>query len=490
MRGPLAAAVALLALTGALAGCVAPGSVGVQDDDRPLPARLLDGLPVVRDLLPQPPVFGPEVLVDVELGGSEPSLVVDPDGRVFVAAPTGLGNAAVGLSGQFWRSTDGGASFEHLEGLGALGLYGPSIGGGDSDIAADAQGNLYAIDLWLGNTGFLTSQDHGDAWLRGSPVTFLTPGNDRQWIDVNQATGEVVIAVNSFSTGLWVIKSQNAGLTFDTQTLAVPHADRGGCICPPGVLAVDEATGNIYLPYYVNPQGVGIAVSTDGGSSFTAYNVPSTEAAHLPDEDAGELGGAFTAVAHDTAGNLYLVWEEATDAGRRIVLQTSLDQAQSWSPPVRVADIPEGTQVFPWVVAGEPGRAAVAWYEVDGDQRWDVRLAFSENALELAPVFTTTTLNAAPVHEGDYDRGLLGDFFEVALDADGGLHAVWNARVDGADAIVYARQVDGPRLLTGAPASEPAPARPWALPSVPAAKPVPPEELAEEVAAELGVPPP
>lgn len=488
-----AAALALPLLLGsiALAGCLGPGPID--------PASLVPGLPIVDRLLPQAPGFGPEVIVDAELGGSEPSLVVDPEGRIFIAAPTGL--SPVGgaqdpsshrYSGQFWRSLDDGQTFEHLEGLGVLGLYGPSIGGGDSDIAADAQGNLYAIDLWLGNTGLLTSQDHGDSWLRGSPVTFLTPGNDRQWIDVNQATGEVFITVNSFSTGLWVIRSRDAGLTFPQQTLAVPHADRGGCICPPGVMAVDEATGNVYLPYYLNPKGVGLAVSKDGGASFENLVLPETDSAHLPGDD--EAGGAFTVITHDTRGNLYLVWESVTERGRRIALQTSVDQGASWTPPVFVHDIPAGLQIFPWVVAGEPGRVAIAWYEAspgEDKDRWDVRLAFSATGLDGAPAFALATLNAEPVLRGSYDRSLLGDFFELAVGLDGSIHAVWNARLQDADTLVYARQVDGPRLLSGAPAPEAAPERPLTLPAIPAVKPAPPGELAEEVAAEAGdlVPP-
>jgi hypothetical protein len=481
MRAPLAAALALLSL--ALAGCTTlPG------DGPSTLTRGIAGLPLVGEALLPAPTFGPETTVDAALGGTEPSLVVDAQGRIFVAAPTGLANGER-LSGQFWRSADGGASFEHLPGLGVAGLYGPSIGGGDSDIAADAQGNLYAIDLWLGNTGLLVSEDHGDSWLRGSPITFLTPGNDRQWVEVNLATGEVYIAVNSLSSGLWVIKSADAGLTFPQQSLAVPHADRGGCICPPGAFTVDEVTGNIYLPYYLNPGGVGVATSTDGGSTFTLQVVPGSEDAHLPDDDAGELGGAFTVITHDTHGNLYLAWEQPTAHGRRVVLQTSQDQGVTWSEPLRVADMPRGQQVFPWVAAGEPGRVAVAFYEVGADEAWDARLALGTNALEAFPVFREAVLNQEPLHTGAYDRGLFGDFFEVALGPDGRIHAVFNAMRDGSPTLLHVQQLDGPLLLTGASTPAPAAAKPL-KPSVPQPKPVAPQDLAEELAAELGLPPP
>jgi hypothetical protein len=446
-------ALALFVLAGALTavsltGCLTPSPNGASPLGR---TSVLAQVPFLGSIVAPPPRFGPEVVVDDKLGATEPSLVVDKDGRIFVAAPAGLSPTGDLLdhhfSGQFWRSQDG-QSFQHLEGLGVAGLYGPSVGGGDSDIAADGQGNLYAIDLWLGNVGLLTSQDHGDSWLRGAPVTFATPGEDRQWIDVDQKTGDVYITANSLSTGLWVLKSSDAGLTFPQQTLAVPHGDRGGCICPPGALAVDEATGNVYLPFYVNPQGVGIAVSKDGGASFDVALVPGTEAAHLADEQKGELGGSFTVVQHDTAGNLYLVWEAASKTGRRVMLQTSTDEGKTWTAPAIVSSLASGNQIFPWVVAGEPGRVAVAWYELTGEgPTWNVRLGFSDNALDAVPSFQVITLNHSPVAEGNYDREALGDFFEIAMGPDGAIHAVWNEKRGQGHVIVYAGQVDGPTLL-------------------------------------------
>jgi hypothetical protein len=458
------ALVSVLVTATALAGCLGPGTV---------PERLLAGLPSipgVPGLAPAAPRFGVPVVVDAELGGTEPSLVVDPGGRILVAAPTGLSPTADGadhkFSGQFWRSTDGGQSFQHLEGLGVGGLYGPSVGGGDSDIASDAQGGLYAIDLWLGNVGLLTSQDHGDSWLRGSPATFAAAGDDRQWIDVDQRNGEVYIAANALSSGLWVVKSTDQGLTFAQQTLAVPHAARGGCICPPGVLAVDEATGSVYLPYYVNPNGVGLAVSTDGGASFATFAVPGTESAKLPDEDHGEAGGSFAVAAHDAAGNVYLAWESALGEGRRVMLQVSQDQGRHWTAPLALHGMTSGTQMFPALAAGAPGRVAVAWYEQVGD-RWDVRLAYSEDALRPAPAFALATLNVQPVLKGGYDRSVLGDFFELAVGPDGALHAAWNEQGEHGARIVHAGQLGGPRLLDAAPPAGAAPPAALPLPALP-----------------------
>jgi hypothetical protein len=455
----------------ALAGCL--GS-----SQKPLP--LQEALGPAASLLgasPAPAVpalaFSTAVVVDKDLGGTEPSLAIDPDGRIFVAAPTGLvpNGPDHKFSGQFWRSQDGGKSFQHLEGLGAGGLYGPSVGGGDSDIASDAQGNLYAIDLWLGNVGLLTSQDHGDSWLKGSPITAASAGDDRQWIDVNQKTGQVFITVNSADTGLWVLRSDDQGLTFPVQTLAVPTADRGGCICPPGKLAVDETSGNVYLPYYLNPHGVGLAISKDGGATFTEMTVPGTDAARLPDQQSNELGGSFTVVQHDRAGNLYLVWESASEQGRRVMLQTSTDHGASWSAPLQVGQLAKGNQIFPWVAAGQAGHVAVAWYEVSPDdqgQRWDVRVAIASDGLVAHPDFAQGRMNADPILRGDYVREDLGDFFSIAVGPDGALRGVWNAVVDGKPTIQFGTQASGP--LLGAPNALAAPSQGSLVPQ----EPIPP----------------
>jgi hypothetical protein len=466
MRLVQASLLALFLLSIALAGCVSNSAVE--------PVRnALAGVPGLGQVLPPPaPRFGAPVVVDDQMGGTEPSLTIDPEGRIFVAAPTGLNPAndatSHAYSGQFWRSTDDGAHFEHLPGLGVAGLYGPTIGGGDSDIASDAAGGLYAIDLWLGDVGFLTSQDHGDSWLQGNPATFAAAGDDRQWIDVDQATGQVYVAVNSLATGLWVARSDDHGLTFAQQTLAVATQDRGGCICPPGALAVDEQSGNVYLPYYVNPHGVGLAISSDHGATFQQVLLPGTEQAHLTSDSGGEAGGSFVVAQHDRAGNLYLVYELATEHGHRVALSVSKDQGQHWTSPITVSPIADGTQIFPTVVAGDAGRVAIAWYEQQG-QAWSLRLALTEDALHGPPSFALSTVSSQ-VLQGSYDREALGDFFEMALDPQGEVHVVWNEKVGDKHVIMHAAQVDGPRLtLTAGPGPKGTPQGPLpvALPALP-----------------------
>jgi len=458
-----AVALPLVLVTIALAGCLGPADLVQQAGG--LVQRILPG--------PAMPKFGAEVPVDTDLGGSEPSLAVDGEGRVFVAAPTGLatpvssGNPQdLRGSGAFWRSEDGGKSFGLLDPV-VLGLYGPGIGGGDSDIATDADGNLYAIDLWLGDVSFLSSQDHGATWLRGAPVSFLTPVDDRQWIDVDQNTGEVYVVTNNLPTGLWVIHSNDGGLTWVPQTLAVSQQERN-CICPPGVLAVEENTGNVYLPYTIGGGGIGLATSTDHGGSFTNQVIEPLKGA----------SGNFPVLVHDLAGNLYIVAEKDLGQGNtRIVMARSRDAGKTWDGPFTVQDIAAGAQIFPWAVAGSAGRLAVAWYELAQDtegKRWDVKLALATDALALAPSFGVVQLNQEPVLRGDYDRGALGDFFELAMGPDGSIHAVWNALPQGASrqAIFYAHETGGEGLLAGvalqpdlAPAA-PSPRGP-ALPGVP-----------------------
>lgn len=397
---------------------------------------------------PSAPAFGQDLIVDAALGATEPSLVVDPEGRVFVVAPTDQLQVVhegrllqYNEAGVLWRSLDAGRSFERVAPI-ALGLYGPSFGGGDSDLAVDDRGRLTMVDLWLGNVGTLASTDHGATWLAGTPVTFAAPVDDRPWVDVDRRTGDVYVVVHAVGSGLWVAKSRDGGQTFPQQTLVASYADINRCICMPGVLAVDESTGNVYVPVRISGAGTAFAVSTDGGASFSLLRLDALK----------RFYSTPAVVAHDAEGNLYLVSLQ----GAQVALVVSRDHGRTWSAALRPAGASPSRHLFPWVVAGDAGRIAVAWYEQttrEGQSRWDVQVALSRDALSAQPTFGLHRLNGAPILTGDSQRSAFGDFFEIAVGPDGAIHAAWSGRPDGASTAVlyYARQVGGEGLRAGVP---------------------------------------
>src|SRR5436305_1472785 len=82
------------------------------------------------------PVFGREVIVDHQRVAGEPSISIDSQDRIYVAAPFGFSTTASFV----WRSTDHGQSF-HLvpDDLATFGKPTTCIGGGDSALAAAAR---------------------------------------------------------------------------------------------------------------------------------------------------------------------------------------------------------------------------------------------------------------------------------------------------------------------------------------------------------------
>ncbi|MCA1820023.1 MAG: glycoside hydrolase, partial [Halobacteriales archaeon] len=109
--------------------------------------------------------------VDATLDVSEPSLLVDPAGTVWIAGPTGLAKAVVEKDpssakhdSALFKSTDHGATWENVQ---QIPMYGRDTcpGGGDSDIAATPDGRILLIDLYLGNVPIDVSSDGGKTWL-------------------------------------------------------------------------------------------------------------------------------------------------------------------------------------------------------------------------------------------------------------------------------------------------------------------------------------
>lgn len=134
-------------------------------------------------------------------------------------------------------------------------------------------------------------------------------------------------------------------------------------------------------------------VSTDGADSFTRYQVVSNE------NDANII---FIAADVDMLGNVYLAW--CTQS--HIYLGRSMDKGVSWDV-FQVTDT-QGTKVFPWVVAGDPGRIALTCYDTPDmngssdektDAVWSVQGAITTESFADNISFLITTIEP-DVHTG------------------------------------------------------------------------------------------
>jgi len=306
---------------------------------------------------------------------AEPAIRADGAGRFFASSENGLGGGTVAF-----RSTDKGLHYTTLvspNGLSQTNDTGFAPGGGDTDLAVapvkNASGfyNVYVSSLSLVNVDVSTSTDGGATWTL-NPVTTPETIDDREWVAADGAA-KVCISYHDAPQGITVGCSQDAGATFlqFASAIDVNHAFQisENSI---GNLAIDPTSHVIYQTYSAittaaetacapqlgvvagtcNYHGVYMAVSTDGGATFTDYPVYIN-----PDQTVG-YGHQFVNVSVDKAGNVYSVYTD----DHHVYYSFSTNHGQTWSGPYLVSGS-SGTQIFPWSTAGDAGKLDVVYYQ-------------------------------------------------------------------------------------------------------------------------------
>jgi hypothetical protein len=350
---------------------------------------------------------------------AEPAIRADGAGRFFASSENGLGAGTVAF-----RSTDNGLHYTTLaspDSLSQTSDTGFAPGGGDTDLAVapdrNANGfyNVYVASLSLANVDVSRSTDGGATWTL-NPVTTPETADDREWIAAD-TRGKVCISYHDAPQGITVGCSTDAGTTF-TQFASALDAAHAFQISENSIgnLAIDPASHTIYQTYSAittaaetlcAPQlgvvagtcdyhGVYMAVSTDGGATFTDYPVYVN-----PDATVG-YGHQFVNVSVDRAGNVYSVYTD----DHHVYYSFSTDHGQTWTGPFLVSTT-SGTQIFPWSTAGDAGKLDVVYYQTpyfDGtttpdnypaSAAWTV--GFAQNLKATTPGSAWSRQTATPV---------------------------------------------------------------------------------------------
>jgi hypothetical protein len=354
---------------------------------------------------------------------AEPAIRADGAGRFFGSSENGLGGGTVAF-----RSTDNGLHYTTLvspNGLSQTNDTGFAPGGGDTDLAVapakNAAGfyNVYVASLSLANVDVSTSTDGGATWTL-NPVTTPETIDDREWIAADGAA-KVCISYHDAPQGITVGCSQDAGTTF-TQFASAIDANHAFQIAENSIgnLAIDPSSHIVYQTYSAittaaetacapqlgvvagtcNYHGVYMAVSSDGGLTFTDYPVYIN-----PDPKVG-YGHQFVNVSVDKAGNVYSVYTD----DHHVYYSFSTDHGRTWSGPYLVSTT-GGTQIFPWSTAGDAGKLDVVYYQTpyyDGTSTpdnypmsaaWTV--GFAQNLSALTPGSSWSRQTASPtIHYG------------------------------------------------------------------------------------------
>jgi hypothetical protein len=419
-------------------------------------------------------------------------------------------------------------------------------GGGDTDQRLDSTGKDYFVDLWaLACDRVATTTDHGatanqNAYGCNSPTALPSSrpdGSDRQWLAVfdPKLTGVTATAPDKALTPLTYMEYNNlqtvqTGCSYwikstDGINYSPANNDTGNFGCD-GYPSVDQVTGKVFeasgctvssspalclnigtpdstgnLCFLDDPAAV-----TIGGNAATCPKGPGliTAAGGL----AGDPDLLFTVSSMDTGRNLhitYAVSPPSTDTtNKHYQVFTTVAPANNavavggcttncwnhWATPVQVSQAPSNVNVFPWMVAGGPGRSDSVWYgtssfidpSTNGGQAWNVYMnqvvwpVDGSGAVTLAaPSTSMVKVSPHPNHYNSIclqgtgcitsqgDRNL-ADFFSVTLDHSGAAEVEYDdtsnaleqavftpvsglADHPGAPVVTIARQDSGPGLL-------------------------------------------
>lgn len=353
-------------------------------------------------------------------GAAEPAIRGSKDGHFYASSENGLGAGT-----DAWRSDNGGLSYVALPSPNKASQaqdvpFAP--GGGDTDLAVapqeNSQGNynVYVASLNLANIEVSTSTDNGQIWSL-NPTSATIPGDDREWIAAD-VVSKVCISYHDVATdNIDVNCSYDAGTTFtqlgdaiDMNHLYLLNVVGGNEI---GNLMIDPNNHSIYQTFSgidsgdvnactttmgpCNTHVVYMAVSTDGGKTFTDYVVYDN-----PDRTVS-YGHQFVNVSIDKAGNVYSVYTD----NHNVYYSYSTTHGQTWSAPHQVNRSPSNTAIFPWSVANYAGHLDIVWYGTsyyDGTNppdsypnsaAWYVYFAQSMNATSSGATFTQ--VKATPI---------------------------------------------------------------------------------------------
>jgi hypothetical protein len=410
--------------------------------------------------------FADPMYIDTQRAGGEPVSVVAQDGSISVSAHAGTthifkdpqaapgaGDFAVGYFNQTlnWRSTDGGATWTYIGLAGAP--AGPhsatSTGFSDPDFAMDQAGNIYNVEIDLANVSVFKSNDDGQSYLQANPEAWF---GDRPWLTALEED-EVFLYVNLPQA---MLKSIDGGVTW------VPVMHTPGSITPP--------IGGKAIPDPMNPDNGLIGPRSIGRFSFGVENDASLDNPTNPtitwtNRDFGPMGPSrqfFGTVAADSAGNVYQAAaggyggsNDVTPSGRVTFGYFERGEGTTGTPNSELIEIPipSGDALWPWVIAGDDGRAAVVWYQnfAGEPEEFYAFIAVTHNAHGttvtcsdgstqfIPPRFTVANASERPIFVGniclrgtncnaetDFKAGdrRLGDFFTVNFDADGNLFIV------------------------------------------------------------------
>jgi hypothetical protein len=385
--------------------------------------------------------FAPQRRIGYTTGDQwEPAMAADGRGHVYILYPQyGPVPGCPGCSAPsitLLVSSDNGASWQPSRALVPF----PS-GQFDPQVAVDPVDRQTVYASWLQNNKrdiiVARSLDFGRTWSL-SVADHAESDGDKPVLAVR---GPDVYVGFNHEEKFFVAASHDAGQTF-TRVNVNPAAGPGWSLA--GGATVDAA-GDVYFGWTsyarhempTRPVSIDVSRSADGGRNWATIVLDVSSAP----PDCNTLGcntgylGAQVALASDTAGTVYALWNAGTANGapERIYFSSSTTAGASWSPRADVSTAHQEVEsCFPAITAGTPGDVRIAWMDtratdVRNHSLWNTYYRSSTNG---GATWSAETKLSGPARFYDYIlptgfRFPFGDYFSIAIDSDGTTHAVW-----------------------------------------------------------------
>jgi hypothetical protein len=420
-----------------------------------------------------PPQFNTDItftnntMVDFSATSGEPIIRVDKQDNIFVTSPFGL-STTVSL---LWKSIDGGRSFIPL-GTPIIRDAVTGGGGGDTHVDFDDNNWVYYVDLSGACVTAAVSTDGGNTFPVNrvnqlACVSEETNGatDDRQWVaGFGNGTGYVTFR-NLQGSNFYLFKTSDGGLTWDKGRII-------GQVAQSGPLMVDKQKRRVTINGVEKDAVILYQIFYTGNNLRVFRIMDFTDGTPMKVDNLSivnpgqSVANVFPVLAVDRAGNLYAVWSQAANS---IWMTASTNRGDTWSAPVRVSTL-TGTNIMPWIVAGDPGRVDIIWYRspMAGNpavpaSTWDIFMAQSLNALSGAATTFTPAIrvNQNTIHRGQIcleglfcdatqqDRSFL-EYPSISMDSKGAAVITYNDNTNQVEApyVMVAKQTSGPSLLS------------------------------------------
>jgi hypothetical protein len=329
----------------------------------------------------------------------------------------------------------------------------------DPQIEVAGKGTVYAAWLndYVPGVKFVKSDDCGMTWT--IPIVITTKSTKPNWSDkpvlsVSSDGKNVYIAFNASDS--FAVASQDFGVTF-SQPVRTNHDKRywfhtGGAVAPNGnvYFAVTDYsldyTGNAYI---------NVLKSSDGGATWSTTRVDTSKEAPRCDWSPGCYLGFFgpsAVLAVDAEGTIMLAYNAADIAGapQRMWVRASADGVK-WSDRTEISNgSATVNNAFPALAAGPtPGDFRLAWQDDRNGSTtaWNTwyRRTTNGGSSWNEPVRVSDQSEGASYKTAGGYAFPYGDYFEIAVDAEGRTHLIWGegASYSGPGGTWYTRELIG-----------------------------------------------